>query len=377
MDSTPLSHRSSPRLPSKSASRLSRNDNLDETPSLTITKLPLKEFLLLSPSPQKRSRTRLIERPEMVEEPVDLVVPRRRCKSRASPMGVMGCASPRSTRRSRRRLDQESKEERELLVVLGDENVKPRKRRQTTRPRKEKSSVPPSSLSPKTHDDDESSLDTMRQLVSDLIMWKDVAKSALWFGLGLLCFLSTCFTNGLRWSIFSMISQMGLVFLAVSFFYNTFSKRNKDDPKVDFKLKEGDIARLARLAPFLLFGAEYGHLITLWRLCAIGFFISFTVPRLYRCYSVQISRHVEYLKTSVCEAWGACSHKKIIAASAATVFWNLSSVKTRIFTAFISTVILRYHRQKSAEKVVEVGVEDEQSQQPQQALVVVQEGTHA
>lgn len=40
----------------------------------------------------------------------------------------------------------------------------------------------------------------------------------------------------------------------------------------------------------------------------------------------------EYLKWWFLEAWGTCSHKKIVAASAATAFWNLSSVKTRIFT---------------------------------------------
>lgn len=31
------------------------------------------------------------------------------------------------------------------------------------------------------------------------------------------------------------------------------------------------------------------------------------------------------------EAWWACSHKKIVAASIATAFWNLTSIRTRIF----------------------------------------------
>ncbi|PIA35137.1 hypothetical protein AQUCO_03600062v1 [Aquilegia coerulea] len=405
MDTTPPSHRSEPRLPSKSASRLSQMDDFDtneaedpinsldfnsdspnkKTPSSPLSKepknLPLKELLLLSPSPKKRSKSRLIDRPEIVEEPNDLVVPRRRCKSRSSPMGLMGCASPRINRRSRRRIDQDNREEKEL--PLGEEIVKPRKRRQPGRPQ--------------TCNHDQSSLEQIGQLIFDMIMWKDVAKSTLWFGFGSLFFLSSCFTNGLKWSIFSMISQLGLIFLAVSFFYNSFSKRNKDERKLDIKLKEDDIVRLARvflpttnliiaklteifsgdpsttlkLAPFLLFGAEYGHLITLWRLCALGFFISFTVPRLYSCYSVQINRKVEYLRNRACEAWGACSHKKFVAFTAATVFWNLSSVKTRIFTAFISTVILRYNRQNSEAEIVEVGMEGDQQTELQQALVVV------
>lgn len=41
---------------------------------------------------------------------------------------------------------------------------------------------------------------------------------------------------------------------------------------------------------------------------------------------------VEYLKWWVLEAWDSCSHKKIVAASAVTAFWNLSTIKTRIFT---------------------------------------------
>lgn len=94
----------------------------------------------------------------------------------------------------------------------------------------------------------------------------------------------------------------------------------------------------------------------------VAFFISFTIPRLYSCYSIQMNQkgnpvhqyvlgfyvdclyiHVtvmqvqigcaaECMKWWVLEAWGACSHKKIVAASAVTAFWNLSSVKTRIFT---------------------------------------------
>ena len=86
--------------------------------------------------------------------------------------------------------------------------------------------------------------------------------------------------------------------------------------------------------------------------------MSFTGPKLYSCYCIQINskgnpkfvhkfcigyrfvvslrksvldKTVAYLKRWVLEAWGACSHKKIVAASAATVFWNLTAIRTRIF----------------------------------------------
>lgn len=39
-------------------------------------------------------------------------------------------------------------------------------------------------------------LDHIGQLVSDLVMWKDVTKSTLWFGLGCICLLSSCFSQG-------------------------------------------------------------------------------------------------------------------------------------------------------------------------------------
>ncbi|XP_035841626.1 reticulon-like protein B17 isoform X1 [Helianthus annuus] len=82
--------------------------------------------------------------------------------------------------------------------------------------------------------------------------------------------------------------------------------------------------------------SEYGHIATFKRLCALGFFIGFTGPKLYSLYSDQICKKV----------WSGCSHKKIVAASAATTFWNLTSIKTRIFAAFISLVIFRWCRQE-------------------------------
>lgn len=136
-----------------------------------------------------------------------------------------------------------------------------------------------------------------------------------------------------------------------------------------------------KVIPFLLLGAEYGHLVTLRRLCAIGFFISFTIPKLYACYSSQIKQKAEQMKNRMFEAWGACSHKKIVAASAVTAFWNLSSVKTRIFTAFISLVILRCFRQHLMPKQedgetlpTQAEGEAEREQEKQQALVVAEGG---
>lgn len=112
-----------------------------------------------------------------------------------------------------------------------------------------------------------------------------------------------------------------------------------------------------QVAPFLLLGSDYGHIVTLKRLCALGkiilqmnfdscingetvktyvlyllgFFIGFTGPKLYSLYSIQINKKSECVKGWILEAWGGCSHKKIVAGSVVTVFWNLTSIKTRIF----------------------------------------------
>ncbi|KAJ4822215.1 hypothetical protein Tsubulata_013580 [Turnera subulata] len=435
---TPPSHNrsSNPNSQSKSASRLSRitragenlqpllplsldlvlpaspknNNNSPSTPSAlslrsSTNSLPLPELLLLSPSPSRKSRTRLMDRLEMPEDAgVEPASHRRRHKSsKGSQLGALACASPRNLRRSRRRSEVEVRDERDF-VGLGEDNGKPRKKRHSTRTKKEKlslvPSLPASASTPKVDEGDGGNLDRIGMIFYDLIMWKDVAKSSLWFGIGCLCFLSSCFTRGVNFSIFSAISQLGLLFLGASFFSTSICQRNNVEKRSDFKLREEDVLRVGRLIlpaanlaismtrqlfsgepsmtlkviPFLLLGAEYGHLLTLRRLCAIGFFISFTVPKLYACYSSQINQRVENTKCWLLEAWGACSHKKIVAASAVTAFWNLSGIRTRILTAFISLVILRCCRHhlvaKQEEKVAEVQEEDSQ-----QALVVAAEVT--
>ncbi|CAN6700522.1 unnamed protein product [Malus baccata var. baccata] len=405
-----LHSRSEPPSRAKSASRLAQcehvphlslgliksSSKMTPSPSTHSLKssesLPLRELLLRSPSPlRKRSKTRLTDRLEMADDPV-VEVPglRRKCKSRGSQMGLLG-ASPRN-RRSRRRSENEVREEK--VSGLVEEVAKPRKRRS----KKEKLDLVlslPSPSSSSIDDEYRGSLDRIGQLMTDLIMWRDVARSSLWFGLGSLFFLSSCFAKGINFSIFSAISQIGLLFLGASFVSNSICQRNNTEKKCDLLLKEGDILGVAKrilpavnlalsktralfsgepsmtlkVAPFFLLGAEYGHLITFWRLCMLAFFISFTIPKLYSCYSIQINQKVDCLKWWVLEAWGACSHKRIVAASAATAFWNLSSVKTRIFTAFISLVILRYCRQHMVQPMETEEAEVEQEQH-HQALAV-------
>ncbi|GKU93058.1 hypothetical protein SLEP1_g6691 [Rubroshorea leprosula] len=424
MDPTPPYNRSTPTSQTKSASRLASigysaieseerppvlsldliSSSPKETPTLpsptslksSTNSLTLPELLVLSPSTLRKSRTRLADRLEMAEESAKLNGPRKRCKS------SLGCHSPRNNRRSRRRVEMEGREERDSGLV--EEIGKLRKGRHAGKSKKETlslvSAVSSSSLSPKVDDYDGGNLDRIGEMISDLVMWRDVAKSSLWFGFGCLYFLSSCFAKGVNFSMFSAFSQLGLLFLSASFFSNSICQRENVEKRRDLSLREEDFLKLARLilpamnlaisktqelfsgepsmtlkvAPLLLLGAEYGHLFTLRRLCALGFFISFTVPKPYSSYSTQINQKAEYMKQWVGEAWGACSHKKLVAASAVTAFWNLSSVKIRIFSAFISLVIVRYCRPQfvpnscEQEKVKE----EQQQQEDQQTLIVAQ-----
>ncbi|KAI6697317.1 hypothetical protein NL676_017436 [Syzygium grande] len=443
MDTTPLSHRSRAKSSVSRLARVAVDSSIDTDGSLNLSSLdlvppsprktpspsplslrssnssllPLQELLLLSPSPYKRSKTRLADRLEAADEPAEGRgggsggaaaaaaggALRKRCKRREGQAGLLGCASPRGNRRSRRRAEAEVREERDLGLL--EEAVKQR-RKHGGRSRKERLALVPLvntssslSLNVETDDGDSGNLDRIGQAITDLMMWRDAAKSTLWFGLGSLCFLSSCFAQGISFSIFSAICQLGLLFLGLSFFSNSICQRNNVEKRRDIQLKEEDILRVARLilpaanlaisktrelfsgepsmtlkvAPFLLLGAEYGHLITLWRLCAIGFFISFTGPKLISRYSARISQRVECSKWWVLKTWGACSHKKIVAASAIMAFWNLTTIKTRLLTAFISVVILRCRRQHSEanlEVAADAEREDSAEKQPQKALVV-------
>ncbi|KAF3666312.1 DNA-binding family protein [Capsicum annuum] len=438
MDTTPPSHRSEPRTRTKSASRLSKlrvydeeseSVSLDIVPSPRLTSspygngLPLHELLLLSPSPLRRSKTRLADKLELIDDGVEPNGVRRRRRSRNSAIGV----SPRNNnRRSRRRLEQEMREERDLGLV--EEVVKPRKKRNGGKSKKDKLSLVPSNSTKSNEGEGCDLINRIELMLSDLVMWKDVARSSLWFGLGSLCFLSSCFAKGVTFrciflsylvyptlylgrvfdmtflfildcSIFSIVSRLGLLFLVVSFFSRSIRQRDGREVKCEFQLTEDDILRMGRLilpaanlaisktrelfsgepamtlklVPVLILGAEYGHLITIWRLCALGFFISFTAPKLYSSYSCQISSKANYMKNRLLVTWGACSHKKLIAASILTAFWNLTTVRTRIFTAFICLVIFRYCKQHDAAKVDEEMVEvEEEEEEKQQALVVLE-----
>ncbi|CAL9117895.1 unnamed protein product [Musa textilis] len=350
----------------------------------------------LPPSTSARRRTR--RRPVVVEEIVEArpdEAPPRKARSRAV------AAASRNTRRTRRKPEEEQEE----IGPPDDDLDRIRKRKrvnhrgastekQTSASLVLSSNPPPPSGAEIAVNDRRASLEQ----ITDLIMWKNVAKSTLLFGFGSTFFLSSCFSRESSFSIISAMSHMGLLALGTAFIKNTVTQRKQSNSRWKLQLTEDDILRATRIvlpvvnealtniqdvfsgdalltlkanfrlgssiptsqlmyfhllcqvAPVLLFGANYGHLITLWRLLVTGFFVSFTAPKLYLCYSQQLHRRAENATYWVQEAWRSCRFKRSVAASAATIFWNVFSLRTRIFTAFIFLVMLCYrHEQRVGE----------------------------
>ncbi|VAI27793.1 unnamed protein product [Triticum turgidum subsp. durum] len=348
----------------------------------------LHELLLLSPSPTSR-RTRSGQRGAAGAGGVDSSLemagtpPRRR---RATPAG----ASPRNARRARRRLEKEAEPE--------EEAIRKARRRRSSRVASKVAAavavdkaVAAAAAAPGKEDDmslalvpapadathvtetdalEQSGWESLWERVVELVVWKDVAKSALWFGLGSMFFLSFSFSREITFSPISVFCQLGVIILGLAFFKDSVPQR-QPVRETNFQLTEKDVIRAAgavlpiansiistaqvifsgnpsmtlKVLPVLLFGAKYGSLITVWRLLATGFFTSFTLPKLYICYSTQIHVIAENLIDRALEAWKACPRKKFVAGTAVTVCWNLFSVKTRFVAAFISVVILRYNHQ--------------------------------
>ncbi|URE09876.1 Reticulon [Musa troglodytarum] len=300
----------------------------------------------LPPSTSARRRTR--RRPVVVEEIVEArpdEAPPRKARSRAV------AAASRNTRRTRRKPEEEQDE----IGPPDDDLDRIRKRKRvdhrgaSTEKQTSASLVLTSNPPPPSEiavNDRRASLEQ----ITDLIMWKNVAKSTLLFGFGSTFFLSSCFSRESSFSIISAMSHMGLLALGTAFIKNTVTQRKQSNSRWKLQLTEDDILRAARIvlpvvnealtniqdvAPILLFGANYGHLITLWRLLVTGFFVSFTAPKLYLCYSQQLHRRAENATYWVQEAWRSCRFKRSVAASAATIFWNVFSLRTRIFTVML------------------------------------------
>ncbi|KAK8515398.1 hypothetical protein V6N13_139625 [Hibiscus sabdariffa] len=221
------------------------------------------------------------------------------------------------------------------------------------------------------------------QNIVDLVMWRDISKSALIFGVGTFITISSSYTQDLNISFISVISYVGLVYLAAIFLHRSIICRGVmeiDEPSCvvgeeeaiwllelflpymnEFLLKfkalfSGDPATTMKLAVPLFVLARCGSSITIWKMAKLGFFGVFIVPKLCSSYSNQLTAYGKFWTRRFRDAWDSCTHKKAVAMAVFALVWNLCSTVARIWAAFVLFVALRYYQQKM---VVEDWAEDD------------------
>ncbi|XP_019240112.1 PREDICTED: reticulon-like protein B21 isoform X2 [Nicotiana attenuata] len=141
------------------------------------------------------------------------------------------------------------------------------------------------------------------QSLVDLVMWRNISKSTLVFGIGTFAIISSSYTQDFNISFISVLSYVGLVYLAAIFLFRSLIRRRANDigesseyivgeeeavwalklvlPFInEFLLKiralfSGDPATTMKMAVLLFLLARYGSSITIWKLSKLGFFWSY------------------------------------------------------------------------------------------------------
>lgn len=211
------------------------------------------------------------------------------------------------------------------------------------------------------------------QNLVDLIMWRDVSKSAFVFGIGTFIMLSSSFTKDVNFSFISVVSYLGLIYLAAIFLYKSVISRGavEFDSIDDYVIGEeeavwllklmlpylndvvltlkslfsGDPATTMKLGVLLFILARCGSSITVWKMAKLGFFGVFTVPKICSSYSTQLTAYGKFWVRRFRDAWESCSHKKVVAFGVFTLVWNLSSIVARVWAVFMLFAAVRYYQQ--------------------------------
>ncbi|KDP38668.1 hypothetical protein JCGZ_04021 [Jatropha curcas] len=211
------------------------------------------------------------------------------------------------------------------------------------------------------------------QNLVDLVMWKDISRSAFVFGIGTFIIVSSSYTKDLNVSFISVISYLGLVYLAAIFLYRSLICRGVidiDDTRYVLGEEEaiwllklvlpylnecllkiralfsGDPSTTMKLAVLLFVFARCGTSITIWKMAKLGFFGVFTVPKVCSSYSTQLTAYGKFWIRRLRDAWDSCSHKKAVALAIFTLVWNLSTMVARVWAVFMMFVAVRYYQQK-------------------------------
>ncbi|KAG6482480.1 hypothetical protein ZIOFF_059111 [Zingiber officinale] len=187
----------------------------------------------------------------------------------------------------------------------------------------------------------------------DLLMWRDVPKTALVFGLGTFILVSSSYARDLNFSLISATSYLGLIFLALIFFCKSILRRGEleyDERDERYMVGEEDAIWILRLLlPYLnemavlLFAmAKCGSSITIWTMSKLTFEICFT----FVLFTVLRGK---FWVARFRDGWESCTHKKAVTAAVFTLIWNISSTATRIWAVFMLVVALKLYQQRLSE----------------------------
>ncbi|XP_075509882.1 uncharacterized protein LOC142546192 isoform X2 [Primulina tabacum] len=210
------------------------------------------------------------------------------------------------------------------------------------------------------------------QTFADLIMWRDVAKSSFIFGMGTFAMISSSYTKDLNISFISVVSYLGLAYLAVNFLFRSLISRVSIDnnPIEDYVIGEeeaiwavklllpcvnefllklralfsGDPVTTMKLAVLLFVLGRCGSSVTMWKMAKLGFIGVFTLPKVCSSYSVQITAYGIFWIRRFSDVWESCTHKKAVGFATFSLVWNLSSVIARIWTVFMLYVAFKCYQ---------------------------------
>ncbi|WOL18329.1 reticulon-like protein B21 isoform X1 [Canna indica] len=218
----------------------------------------------------------------------------------------------------------------------------------------------------------------MQSLVN-LIMWRDVSRSAFVFGSGTFFLVSSSYAKDINFSLISASSYVGLFYLAFVFLCKSILRRGEvidcDERDESYMVGEeeaiwllkmllpyvnellaklrslfsGDPATTLKLALLLFVLARSGSSITIWSLAKMTFFGVFTIPRICSSYSSQLANFGKFWLERFRDGWESCSHKKAVSAAMFILVWNISSTVARIWTFFMVVVAVKLYQQCVAE----------------------------
>ncbi|CAM6021044.1 unnamed protein product [Sphagnum balticum] len=208
------------------------------------------------------------------------------------------------------------------------------------------------------------------QALVDLIMWRDIPRSALWFGAGSFIILSTSFMPRIRLFVYGIFSPCYFMDEELGG-CRSASQLREDNvgmgcctteadivqwiriflPAINLVLMKtrqvfsGEPATTLKVAAVLWLLARAGSRMSLWSFVRLCYFGVFTVPKCCNCYSNQLQSHGQSIAVRAWMAWSTYSHKKAVLVVAFLLAWNMSSFSTRLWGGFMMLVWLRLYQQ--------------------------------